>query len=206
MASAKEIKAYAAAHSVTNAEARKALIEQEANAPVVVPEETKLSEAEASENTRALAKSDDTIALGLVVEKRSSGKPGPGLPKIKKNTPFFRIDVTIEEIEAMASAARHSMPGITMDDIVFIIGDGLKEDAHLENGEHFAAILSAYITGTDVITQLKEGARDVNCKGVIIRVISYKDGYIIRPADYIRSYAAVDQTFAKMKIQKSSPV
>ena len=204
MASAKEIKAYAAAHSVTNAEARKALIAQEAVVPTVVPEETKISEAEASENTRAMAKSDDTIALGLVVEKRSSGKPGPRLPKIKKNTPFFRVDVTITEIEAMASTARHSMPGITMDDIVYIIGDGLKDDAHLENGEQFAAILSAYITGTDVITQLKERAADVNCKGVIIRVIPHKDGYVIRPADYIRSYKDVDQTFAKMKVQKSS--
>ncbi len=109
------------------------------------------------------------------------------------------MDVTISEIEAMASSARYSMPDITMDDIVYIIGDGLKEDAHLENGEQFAAILSTYIAKTEVITKLREGVKDVNCKGVIIRVIPFKDGYVIRPADYIRSYAKVDQVFAKMK-------
>lgn len=200
MASAKEIKAYAAAHNVSNADARKTLKEIEATTPEIIVE-ADVTDAEIAEQARALSKGDGTIALGLVVEKRSSGKPGFGLPKLKKNTPFFRIDVSLKEIELMASTARHSMPGITMEEITYIIGDGLKENAHLENGEQFAAILCAYLTGTDAYAQLKDGTEDPKCKGVIIRVISHKDGYVIRPGDYIRSYDDIDQSFAKMKIQ-----
>ena len=200
MASAKEIKAFAAEHKLSNAEARHALKAQEASAPKTTSE-TDLSDTDVATQSRALAKTDDTIAIGLVVEKRSSGKPGFSVPKIKKNSPYFRIDVSLKEIELMASGARQSMPGMTMDDIVYIIGDGLKEDAHLENGEQFAAILCAYLTGTDAYRVLKEGVDNIKCKGAIIRVISYKDGYIIRPSDYIRSYKDVEQTFAKMKIQ-----
>ena len=200
MASAKEIKTYAAKHNVSNAVARKSLKEQIIDVPRA-PVDAEITNAEIVTQTRALAKSDDTIALGLVVEKRSSGKPGFSLPKLKKNSPFFRADVSLSEIEIMASTARHSMPGITMEDIAFIIGDGLKENAHLENGEQFAAILCAYLTGTDAYMKLKDGVSNPKCKGVIVRVISYKDGYVIRPSDYIRSYEDVDQTFVKMKIQ-----
>ncbi len=199
MASAKEIKAYAAAHNVSNADARKALKVIEAATPEVSIE-AETTDAEIAEQARALSKTDGTIALGLVVEKRSSGKPGFGLPKLKKNTPFFRIDVNLKGSELMASTARHSMPGITMEEITYIIGDGLKENAHLENGEQFAAILYAYLTGTDAYTQLKDGSEDPKCRGVIIRVISHKDGYVIRPGDYIRSYNDVDKSFARMKI------
>ncbi len=204
MTSAKEIKKYAAMNDISNAEARKALlakkvIAEDAGEKAVAKDAIK--NGDVMQQVRELGRNDATIALGLVVEKRSSGKIGFSLPKIKKKSAYFRVDVSLSEIEAMATMVRSSMSGITMDDIVFIIGDGLKENAHLENGEQFAAILSAYLTGTDTYRIIKDGVDDPNCKGVIIRVIPHKNGYIIRPSDYIRSYSDVDLSFSKMKIK-----
>ncbi len=204
MASAKEIKKYATENNISNGEARKALLNKKAAGEEVdaKPEvEIAIKNNDVMQQVRALGRSDATIALGLVVEKHSGSKPEFSLPKLRKNSSYFRVDVNLSEIETMAATARVSMPGMTMDDIVFIIGDGLKKNAHLENGEQFAAILCAYLTGTDVYRIIKDGADDEKCKGVIIRIIPYKNGYIIRPSDYIRSYDDVDMSFKKMKIK-----
>ena len=204
MTSAKEIKKYAVENNISNGEARKALIDKKVvGEGIDVKSEAGITikNNDVMQQVRALGRSDATIAIGLVVEKHSSSKPEFSLPKLKKNSSYFRVDVNLSEIEAMAATARASMPGITMDDIVFIIGDGLKENAHLENGEQFAAILCTYLTGTDVYRIIKDGVDDEKCKGVIIRIIPYKDGYIIRPSDYIRSYDDVDMSFKKMRIK-----
>lgn len=201
MPSAKEIKLYASENSISNAEARKILIAQEKENPVVEAVEEKVEPEEANRQLRELARGAETIALGLVVEKRGSGKPSKGVPKLNKKSPIFRIDVSLAEMEQLAETASLAMPGVTVEDFAYILGDGLKEGAHLENGEQFAAALCGYFVRTEGYNIIKDNPDNENCKGAIIRVISYKDGYVIRPADYIRSYDQVDQSFEKMKIQ-----
>lgn len=203
MPSAKEIKIYAKENNLSNADARKKLLDVEANSPVAIKDDAPILDEK--KELRALVKDKNTIALGLVVEKRGSGKPSKGLPKLNKKSPIFRIDVSLAEIEQLAEGAKIAMPGVTVDDFAFILGDGLKEGAHLENGEQFAAALCGYFVGTDGYMQMKasaeNGTDNDDCNGAIIRVISYKDGYVIRPSDYIRSYDHVDQSFEQMKIQ-----
>ncbi|WP_420548931.1 hypothetical protein [Curvivirga sp.] len=199
MPSAKEIKIYAKENNLSNAEARKILLSEEASviAKPVIEEKAEVTE----QQLRELARREGTIGLGLVVEKRGSGKPSKGLPKLNKKSPIFRVDVTLAEIEQLAQAAQMAMPGVMVDDFAYILGDGLKEGAHLENGEQFAAALCGYFVHTEGYHLIKENSGNPDFQGAIIRVISYKDGYVIRPADYIRSYEQVDKSFTEMKIQ-----
>ncbi len=206
MPSAKEIKLFAKENNVSNADARVHLILQEKENPVVKEEvvtsnDQAVGDSEEKKQLRELAKNTNTIALGLVVEKRSSAKPAKGLPKLKKQSPIFRIDISLTEMEQLAETAMMAMPGVTIDDFAYILGDGLKEDAHLQNGEQFAAALCGYFVGTEGYVLMKEGIDNPDCKGAIIRLIPHKDGYVLRPADYIRSYEQVDQSFEKMKVQ-----